>query len=659
MDKLRTLLFFVILAFLALNSPINAWTDGRVVVLGTEFFWYNPITGTPEPLRLVGYSDYDLLTATTVDWEGGGLCSHTGIRNRDKKIGGFQLVVDPGLYDDVLQKLRWNDVTQTPRDVNLLRIWANGKHNARDWQREGGVGGHPAVKADDLRNEHDLQAFQISGPPEEKYNIVAELDPVGYVPRLQELCRLAMERNTVVMITIFDNITLSMNDERSKNRYGWGTSPWFYGNEAGATLRFALPDDGFGTDGYGSSSGDAYPQWYFDCLIDQPPSCDFESGSPMLTLVTAQWHFMQQLVKAVSYPTYYGNVIFEIMNEPAPKATTQADNMLWHEIMGLLLHSLDPTRVVVAQPTLQPDAGGSFRIGTNGCRDFSFPECQPVGINSVGHALLDLPDLDAISLHHDQWGVNDTNVDHTTAKMENVLDRTPPPGQERLFTTNIKPVIVDTDGAITPDNSDCGEPTPSCSDPRKVNLNDKLGSFADKAIDLGASFNHKDGIGTTELSGTDKCGIGDARFALTLGNLDSRIDDVALTQLNEAQERFDPTVDFSQNHEPDYAVVDLRYDDACVDLGDFQNCIETYDANHAAVPFKISLGRLSTVAPAHLELQYRWLRAAPSTSRILSVWEPIPGQPFPWTYITDTSLPTAPSYVMDVPYQTPPIPSTC
>jgi hypothetical protein len=239
------------------------------------------------------------------------------------------------------------------------------------------------------------------------------------------------------MLTIFDNITLRSN---GRVGYNWGTSPWFWRNQASPTLADSLPEDGKFHD------QDAYPNWYF---VDPVTG----ATNPFGSLVGAQVNYISEVLKAVQGK---GNVILEIMNEPAPEDhNSQGQIAVWHELMGLVIHAIDPTRITVTNLTLHPDEQGIFRGTTLGCTDMSDPSCQPRGVGSDASNFFDLPDLDAISLHFSQWGENSDDNDETLDKLEVVLSRTSP---NHLLTSNIKPVIIDTDAAQRIDNSLCNPP---------------------------------------------------------------------------------------------------------------------------------------------------------------------------------------------------------
>jgi hypothetical protein len=157
-------------------------------------------------------------------------------------------------------------------------------------------------------------------------------------------------------------------------------------------------------------------------------------------------------------------------------------------------------------------------------------------------------------------------------KMMKVLSRELNPSlPDNLFRHNIKPVIVDTDAAQTEDTTMPALGCPAqCGDPRISERNSRLGGWADLALQLGASFNHKDGIGTTDRGGDAKCNLGDATTAVeSQEDIDARIDGEALNELKDARDHI------NMEHAPDYIGLDIRYSgNLCVVPN--TSCIETF-----------------------------------------------------------------------------------
>jgi hypothetical protein len=630
---------------------VEAFGDGRVIVFGTEFFWYEP--GDADPLtllRFTGYSDYDLLTAVQVDRTATCLDEPDSASNEEYVVPGPER--PNNLFDDLLQRLAADK-------VNLLRVWGPGKHNARDWRRSGA---NP-LGAEQVRNEHDLPPFAADNPENlhYHYNLTGPFLQ-DYLDRLTELCEQAKQHDMIVMITLFDNITLRKNGKKPngnpEDRFNWGTSPWFWGNQDPQTLSTVLPENGHTDD-----NADAFPNWYAVCA-DDPNTPQQEQCPPGFfdPLLLAQLDYIEKMMAAVAP---YGNVIFELMNEPAPDPQSFVQIAIWHELAAFIIHTIDPTRIVVFQPTMQPDIcenpsgandycrnflpneGGTFRLGVEciyppelvekACghdreTGLNCEECVGDDDSPSVHGLMDLPDFDAISLHYGQWGRPYTSAQGdtwTTQKMDKVLSRaTAIAGHPRLFEANRKPVIADTDAAREIDPSvQCNDP---CGDNRIGANNARLAVWANRAIDRGASFNHKDGIGTTDLDNSSfKCSEGDATSLLTAANLESqsRLDDQALLKLNLAEDRILGSVP----HFPDYAGIDIRCDGE-------QLCVAEFGDPDYTVTVRGSVAWMGA-AMNTFKIQYRWLVLVGSNEQVLAPagsWTNLPaGGNYDGSYILD------------------------
>ena len=598
-----------------LVSQVESFPHGRVVVLGTEFFWMNTDSNSLQPLRFAGYSDYDLATAQRITRD-------TGCRN-DPVPNDESFVVPRELLDEVLERLSPVNGENRP---NLLRLWVSGKHNARDWD-------NGSFTAQQCIDEHDYMAFGLKGSG--RYDLLDDFEPNVYVPRLEKILTEANNRNLVVLLTIFDNITLRRDAD---DGYNYSTSPWNPGNHLVGNGTAELPMTGF-----------AYPQWYFTTDRDTQTITSFPN------LWCAQATYIQKVLQVAQG---HGNVIVEIMNEPGTgEHNSQHQIAFWHEIMGLVIHTLDPTRVVISDQAFTADTNGIFRVTTVGCPTPHQPGCEDVGdsASATANALLDMPDVDAYALHFGQWAFDpkvDDSYDNAMAldEMNAVFSR----GTDHLFKTNIRPIIADTDAA-TLDDTGVSCPTnnlpmeETCRAPdRRISERNvgHLDTWVQRALDLGASFNHKDGIGTTDRTSGDKCLIADSRQVLSSipSEIDQRIDTQALGILASQTHGLGRLTEASFRHPPDWVGIDIRYSGDFASCGQGQ-CLDRYSTTDPNVSFLVTL-RNNTTATRSVRLQYRWLTYQRNTDQIF-------GDAFASGYSEPIDLPPGPFYWLEEPAAVP------
>ncbi|HEX9639518.1 MAG TPA: hypothetical protein VGB99_18445 [Acidobacteriota bacterium] len=346
------------------------------------------------------------------------------------------------------------------------------------------------------------------------------------------------------------------------------------------------------------------------------------------------------------------------MNEPGTgEHNSQHQIAFWHEIMGLVIHTLDPTRVVISDQAFTADTNGIFRVTTVGCPTPHQPGCEDVGdsASATANALLDMPDVDAYALHFGQWAFDpkvDDSYDNAMAldEMNAVFSR----GTDHLFKANIRPIIADTDaatlddtGVSCPTNNLPMEETCRAPDGRISERNvGHLDTWVQRALDLGASFNHKDGIGTTDRTSGDKCLIADSRQVLSSipSEIDQRIDTQALGILASQTHGLGRLTDASFRHPPDWVGIDIRYSGDFASCGQGQ-CLERYSTTDPNVSFLVTL-RNNTTATRSVRLQYRWLTYQRNTDQIF-------GDAFASGYSEPIDLPPGPFYWLEEPAAVP------